>query len=413
MAAGDALEGLQRTEAALRSYADANGLVLTEEIPWPGYVPAAQQMGPVRHAIWSLAGRFPGGAVGRLRHQAAYGETLGVDIAQQHTIMVARMPETVGYVPMLCVRPAELMSGLYYWGGDQRPRDSQKFESQEMNRRYVVDISKGQGQNWLWQLFSPALIDWIAHETPQDFGFKLETGVFTCECPQWRGQGRMDGEVDAAYLDLLSGCAGKVASRIRDEVLEEVGTGSAGAPDSAQAYVDWVAAPKHGRIVGAILALTGADEADDSIKQWASERGMETESPASFHARNIGLPLPGAASDVATGTLPGTKRRGSVAWISFSSDVDMERNYVAVVGEVEGGGLPTAWVDAGEAAVPGFGGEIPKGALDKAAPGGYGVSTAGDTACIYFEGASMGAWPSGADIDIFIPTAASIIDGLA
>ena len=171
--------------------------------------------------------------------------------------MVARLPETVGYVPMLCVRPAELMSGLYYWGGDQRPRDDQRFESTELDRRYIVEIAKAQGQNWLWQLFSPALIDWIAHETPPDFGFKLETGVFTCECPQWRGQGRMDGEVDTEHLDLLVESSGKVASRIRDEVLEEIGTGSASSPDSAQAYVDWVSGPKHGKIIGAILKLAG------------------------------------------------------------------------------------------------------------------------------------------------------------
>ena len=193
-------------------------------------MPAEQQTGSVRHAIWSLAGKFPGGAVGRLRHQAAFGSTSGMDVAMQHTIMVARLPQTVGYVPMLCVRPAELMSGLYYWGGDQRPRDSQRFESTELDRRYIVEIAKAQGQNWLWQLFSPALIDWIAHETPADFGFKLETGVFTCECPQWRGQGRADGEVNTEQLDLLTKCSGVVASRIRDEVLEEVGTGSASSP---------------------------------------------------------------------------------------------------------------------------------------------------------------------------------------
>ena len=48
------------------------------------------------------------------------------------------------------------------------------------------------------------MIDWLAHETPQDFGFKLDCGVFTCECPQWRGQARADGEVDPAYLDLIA-----------------------------------------------------------------------------------------------------------------------------------------------------------------------------------------------------------------
>ncbi|CAN5495657.1 hypothetical protein BH20ACT15_BH20ACT15_06030 [soil metagenome] len=410
---GDAIEGLERSAAKLKEYADSRGLVFASESPWPGYVPAEQQTGPVRHAIWSLAGRFPGGAVGRLRHQAVYGSVIGKGVAGQHTIMVARLPETVGYVPVLCVRPAEFMLGLYYWGGDQRPRDSQRFESTELDRRYVVEIAKGQGQNWLWQLFSPALINWIAHETPPDFAFKLETWAFTCEVPQWRGQARLDGEVDTEQLDLLVDCSGKVASRIRDEVLEEVGTGSASAPDSAQAYVDWVAAPRHGRIVGAILKLAGADKPDDSVRQWGSARGIEPESTATFHARNINLPLPGAATDVLTGTLPGIAREGSIAWITFSSEVDIEQNYVAVVGEIAGAQLPVAWVDPGEAAVPGFGDEIAPAALEAAKAGGLGVSTAGGTAAVIMGAPGGPISPiSGADVDALIPTAAKILDAL-
>lgn len=414
MADGDAIEGLERSRAKLQEYADSSDLVLTSESPWPGYQPAEQQTGPVRHAIWSLAGTFPGGAVGRLRHQAVFGSVIGMDVKGQHTIMVARLPETVGYVPMLCVRPAELMSGLYYWGGDKRPRDTQRFESAELDRRFIVEIAKAQGQNWLWQLFSPALIDWIAHETPPDFGFKLETGVFTCECPQWRGQGRPDGEVDAEQLDILVEASGKVAGRIRDEVLEEIGTGSASAPDSMQAYADWVAAPTHGKIVGAILKLAGAGM-DDSVKEWGAARGLEVESPATFHSHHITLPLPGAATDVVSGTLPGTSRRCSIAWITFSSDVDMERNYVAIVGELPGAKLPVAWVEPGEASVPGFGADIPPAALEDAKAGGLGISTAGEGAAVILEAKAdiPGTRVTGAEIDALIPRAAKIFDALA
>jgi hypothetical protein len=107
-----ALEGLRRTEETLRAYGDEHGLVLRSEQPWPGMLPAEQQMGPIRHAVWSLVGKLPGGAIGRLRHQAVFGEMMGMNLAQQHTILVARLPETFGYVPMLCVRPDEFMSGL-------------------------------------------------------------------------------------------------------------------------------------------------------------------------------------------------------------------------------------------------------------------------------------------------------------
>jgi len=400
MERGEAVEGLRRSEEALRSYAERNGLTLGSEPPWPGYQPVEQQSGPIRHAVWTLSGRLPGGAVGTLRHQAVYGTTLGMDIAGQHTIMVARLPESVGYVPMLCVRQKAVDSGLYYWGGDQRPRQSQEFESTELNRRFVIDIAKAQGQNWLWQLFSPSLINWLAHETPPDFGFKLETGVFTCEVPQWRGQGT-SGEVEAEHLDLLAESGGKVAGRIRDEVLEEIGTGSATSPASLQAYTDWVAAPKHGRIVGTLMKLAGADKPDESVARWADANGMELESPAAFHSRHITLPLPGAASDVATGTLPGTSRRGSVAWIAFSSPVDVEQNYVAVVAEI-GAKLPPTWIDAGEAAVPGYGEELPAAVIEAAKAGDFGVSTADGAACAYIKGPAPGAWPKKERVEAFI-----------
>ena len=242
---GQALEDLRRSEAALREYADSRGLVLREEQPWPGYVPAAQQPGPVKHAVWSLAGKLPGGAFGRLHHQAVFGKTLGIDVKGQHTIMVCRIPESVGYVPMLCCRPDELGSGMYYWGGDQRERQSQRFESIELERRYRVEVAPGQAQLWIFQLFSPTFVDWLAHSTPPDFGFKLDLGVFTCETPQWRGQaGSLTGEVDPEALDQLLTAGGRVAGRIRDEVLEEADRfGRAAEVDSAEAYASWANAP--------------------------------------------------------------------------------------------------------------------------------------------------------------------------
>ena len=256
MDGSEALDELAETERLLQAYADERGLQLRPEYPWPGALPPAEQPGPVKHAMWSLAGRFPGGATGRLRHQATFGKVHGdeLDVGLQHTIMVCRMPESVGYVPMLCCRPKELMSGMYYWGGDQRKRQSQVFESVELDRRYEVELAPGQSQQWLCQLFTPKFIDWLAHETPQDFGFKLDLGVFTCELPEWRGQeGSTERQVRPDYLDRLAAVGGTVAGRIRDEILEEAGTRGISEVDSAAAYADWANAKKHGKIVGSIL----------------------------------------------------------------------------------------------------------------------------------------------------------------
>lgn len=402
----EALEGIRRSESALQAYADANGLVLREEQPWPGYVPAAQQPGPIKHAIWALAGTFPGGAVGRLRHQAAFGRTMGVDVKQQHTIMVCRIPESVGYVPMLCCRPDELTSGMYYWGGDQRKRQSQRFESVELERRYRVEVAPGQAQNWIFQLFSPSFIDWMARETPPDFGFKLDLGVFTCETPQWRGQaGSLTGEVDPEALDLLARTGGRVASRVRDEVLEEAGTfGRATEVDSAEAYADWANAPKHGRIIKAILWAARFAESDDGIGKYAKERNLETESPADFHARFIGLAMPGAATAVATGSLPGGGRVGSLAWLEFSSEVDIQHEYVAMATEVAPG-LTPGWVDPSDAGVPGVGAGIPAEVLAECASAGFGIATSRRAVCVYMQ--TVGTTP-GSEIDAFSTAAQRI-----
>jgi len=402
----EAIEGLRRSEALLRDYAAQHGLVLSAESPYPGAPPAEQQSGPVRHAVWSLAGKLPGGAPGRLRHQAVYGQTFGVEIAGQHTIMVCRLPESVGYVPMLCCRPDELTMGLYYWGGDQRPREQAKFESAELDRRYIIDYATGQDENWLYQLFSPKLVDWIAHETPPDFGFKLESGVFTCETPQWRGQAT-DGEVNHEHLDLLARSGGRVAGRIRDEVLEEIA--GSGAPDgpSAAAHAEWSTGRRHGRIVGLLLKLAGG-EGDDGIAAYAESRGLTAEAPAAFHTRHIQLPLPGTATSVATGSLPGSGREGSLAWLEWSSPVDVQHEYVAVVTDLDRE-LPSAWVDSSEVGMPGFGDDIAPAALAAARDAGFGISTAGRSACAYAEAAGT---QSKDEIDAFAQRGVDVLERL-
>ena len=396
MGESEAIEGLERSEAILREYAAARGLVLRSESPWPGYLPAEEQQGPIRHAIWSLAGRLPGGVPGRLRHQAAFGSTFGIEVAQQHTIMVCRLPESVGYIPMLVRPPRRAGHGPLSTGAaTSAPAAAPRSRARELDRRYVIDIVEGQDQNWLYQLFAPTMIDWLAHETPPDFGFKLDSGVFTCECPQWRGQGRMDGEVDSEHLDLLSECGGRSASRIRDEVLEEIaGTARPDGP-SAAAHTDWSTRRKHGRLVGALLKLAGGG--DDSVKDFAKEHGMDYEPVAEFHTRHIALPFPGTAGEVAAGTLPGTDRRGSLAWIEYSSEVDIQRNYVAAVTETSSE-QGVNWVDAEDVGVAGFGEDLPPAVLEIARAGDYGISTAGRAVCLYAMGANSSSWPKKAEI---------------
>lgn len=406
-----ALAGLERTEERLRAYAEKHGLTVRPELTWPGQPLPRQQQGPVRFAAWSVAGRLPGGVAGRLRHQAVYGSTFGIEIAGQHTLMVCRIPESVGYLPMLSVRAEGLEPGLFYWAGDRRPReDVGGFESVELDRRYIVEVAAGQDHAWLRQLFPPSLIDWLAAETPVDFGFRLDGGVFTCECPQYRGQHRADGEVDEQHLDLLAGAGGRAAARIRDEVLEEAGVSWGGTqPDSAEAHHARAGGGRFGRVLGLVMKLAGGG-IDSSVADFAEHHGMQAKDAAEFHANHIRLPLPGTATDVLTGPLPGSGREGDLAWLEFSSAVDMQRNYNAIVIERERG-LPSLWIDAEDVTVPGFGEGLAPRALEAAAAAGYGISVAERKVCVYSGGtAAVMVPPSGADLEHFCARAVEIAE---
>lgn len=406
-----AIEGLERTQANLEAYAAERGLTVRPELIWPGMPLPHEQPGPIKHACWSVSGKLPGGVAGRLRHQAVYGTTFGMNIAQQHTIMVCRIPESVGYLPMLSVRTEGLEPALFYWANDRRPReDVGGFESTELDRRYIVEVAKGQDHAWLRQMFPPSFIDWLAASTPVDFGFRLDNGVFTCECPQYRGQHRTDGEVDSEHLDLLAGAGDKAGSRIRDEVLEEADVSWGGTrPDSGAAHVARAKQPLGGRFIRMLSKF--AEGVDSSVADFGKKHGMKPKDAAEFHANHIRLPMPGTADDVLEGTLPGTDRRGELAWLKFSSLVDMEKNYVALVVDT-GRELASGWIDAEDVTIPGFGEGLSDRALELAKSGGLGMSTEGTKACVYIKGGYPGMWPTGAEIEAFVPRALELSDAL-
>ena len=375
----DAALGLERTEAALREYADQRGLVLAPDPLWPGYEGGRMIHGPIGHGVWSLAGKFPGGASGRLRHQATFGSAVGMDFGMQHTIFVSRIPQVVGFLPMLNLRAKGIDQAMFAWAGEKFPREKIEFESIELGRKYVIEVVKGQGRNWLYQLFSPTFIDWLASNTPPDFGFRLDQGVFTCECPQWRGQEtRRVAEVDPDHLDLLARSAGRVASRIVDEIDEKVGTGGELDPDSADAYQSRTK-PKRGWLSRKVSSLGGGDSEYRSENLGAPHGYGQRAEVADFHARTIRLPLPGTATGVAAGVLPATGAESWLAWIDWSSPVDVERKYLALAAHT--GGDTSGWVDDADATIPGFGDALPAAALELARRYNLGLSAGGGYAC--------------------------------
>jgi hypothetical protein len=151
---------------------------------------------------------------------------------------------------------------------------------------------------------------------------------------------------------------------------------------------------------------------DTSLKDFAWKHGMAEKPTSEFHANHIRLPLPGTATDVLQGNLPGSDRQGELAWLKFSSMVDMEKNYIALVVDT-GHDLPNAWIDAEDVTIPGFGEGLSERALELARAGTYGVSTDGRKACVYFKSNSPGNWPSGEQVEAFVPRALELVDSLA
>lgn len=405
-----AIADLRRCEADLRRYAEERGLTLRCDPAFPGAQRPEEQVGPVRHAVWSLVGEMPGGATARLRHQAIFGEVIGQDIAGHHTVMVAKLPQTVGLVPMLSLRPEGFGEGLFQWTGDGRARQEQSFESIELDRRYRIEVAKGQDQLWLYRLFTPTLIDWLAQSTPPDFAFRLSSGSFVCEAPQWRGQHRPDGQVDFDHLDLLAESGGKVAGRVRDEVMEQVGLGRVPDARSRAANADWTGKKKRGLLGLVSRALAGSD---DSVEEFTGPRGFRRVDPSAFHMANIELPLPAAADEAFEGRLA-DGRPVTLAWMEYENEIDGLRYYVALVSEVAG---PNAaelsfWLDdqdllAAQAA-EGIGPDL----AQKARGAGVGLSAGGGAACVYLSSDGWTGRIKGVEIDRMLDAAPAIFNAI-
>lgn len=409
---GAALEQLRQCERDLEAYAAERGLTVRLDPAYPGAPPPEKQPGPVKHSIWSLVGRMPGGSIGKLRHQATFGEVVGMNAGGSHTVFIGRQPETVAYVPLLNVRPDEFGAGLFEWAGDKRPRQRQEFESIELNRRFVIEIAKGQDQVWLYRLFTPTLIDWLAHETPPDFGFRLSSGSFNCELPQWRGKasGVPAGQVDPDHLDQVASVGGKVAGRIRDEVLEQVGLGEVPRPRSSDGYRHWTKAERGGKLTRLIGRLAGGTGSDTSVRDFANELGFSPIEAPEFHAAHIQLPLPGAIDESFEGSLS-DGRAASLLWMEYESDYYGIRYYIGLVAEVGYDG-PPLWFDRDEVVAAAQAENLPTDVLAQVSEAGLGVATGGGSAVVYCSSTGWEGRPGKAEVRAMLEVAPRVFDGL-
>src|SRR5688572_7686615 len=158
--------------AAIGRFAEAHGLTPVEspELPDHGGTlsRAKAEAGP------AAAGKLPGGLEGTLTHYD-YTTTDNDGHHYHHplTLVVTRVPESMGFAPYLG----------YSGGGSEVDNTGSEIGTVEEVEAVNATLGdarvwayKGTNDDWLRELFSPALLDWIGR-SPEDFGFELADGT--------------------------------------------------------------------------------------------------------------------------------------------------------------------------------------------------------------------------------------------
>ena len=125
---------------------------------------------------------------------------------------LTEIPASTAFAPRLfCIRSGRSTRDDEFYGFETR--DSKLWtESTALNERYRIATSPFQDQNWLRQLFSPALVDWLASVPPAGFSFELAYGTLLASSEE------DDPGVDG--LAALCEATAHLAERIRNECEE-------------------------------------------------------------------------------------------------------------------------------------------------------------------------------------------------
>lgn len=202
----------------LETFAEAHGLAHSKTVSLPEQGNLLTRGGKVEGAV---KGTLPGEVEGTLAHYTyTYTTTDSDNHTETHhrffTIVVTQVPESIGFMPSLGFVGAESeMSGFGGSVGEAVKVDLGDDKGLEGSRCYRY---KGSSESWTMQLFSPALVDWLAR-SEADFGFELANGVLCTS--------RKSYLEDAAALQNLCEEAAHVTAAIREESLEETASGHA------------------------------------------------------------------------------------------------------------------------------------------------------------------------------------------
>ena len=203
-------------DSPLARFAQSHGLSYAEsaDLPEQGAT-LTQGSGKVEGAA---TGTLPGGLEGTLArfvyvYKSTDSDGKTTEESRPFTLVVTKIPESIGFVPYLGFSgPASNLDE------DVGAEDMAPIEMQHVKalKGFSGSAYKGVSERWLAQLLSPAMVQWLGRCDP-DFGFELASGVLVT--------GRGGYLEDELKLEGLCKDAAYLAKAIREESLEEVGTG--------------------------------------------------------------------------------------------------------------------------------------------------------------------------------------------
>jgi hypothetical protein len=129
------------------------------------------------------------------------------------TLVVTEIPESIGFVPYLGFSGPASKLDEDAGGEDMAPIE---MEHVKALKGFAASAYRGVSERWLAQLLSPAMVQWLGR-CDEDFGFELASGVLVVGRNGYLGEPRQ--------LEALCADATHLAGTIREESLEEVGTG--------------------------------------------------------------------------------------------------------------------------------------------------------------------------------------------